>query len=425
VFTPLPRLGLVIVDEEHDDSYKQQDGFRYNARDLAVYRARQHGVPVVLGTATPSLESLRNALAGRYQHLHLGERAGSAALPQLQLVDMRMQAVKEGFAQGVVERMRQCLEARQQVLVFLNRRGFAPLLQCQDCGWIAECTRCERSFTLHQSPAGLRCHRCEASKPLPRRCPGCGGGHLGGIGMGTERSEAFLRETFEDFPVLRIDRDTTRAAGSLESLMDVAHSGVPCVLLGTQMLAKGHHFPRVTLVVILDADSGLFSADFRSQENFGQLLIQVAGRAGRGEQPGTVLIQSYHPAHPALQRLASEGYAAYARSLLEDRHRGELPPFTHLVLLRAEASDRELPLRFLDEARNFVNQTSGTAITCFGPLPSPAGKKAGRFRAQLILQAGARQPLHRLARQLLDHLEAQKSSRKVRWSLDVDPLDFS
>ena len=425
VFTPLTRLGLIIVDEEHDDSYKQQEGFRYCARDLAVYRANQCAIPVVLGTATPSLESLRNALSGRYHHLQLGIRAGSAAIPRMQLVDMRIQEVREGFSLSLQQHIRRCLEANQQALVFLNRRGFAPLLQCEACGWIAECPRCERSYTLHQFPAALRCHHCEASKALPRDCPGCGGGQLGGIGMGTERSEAFLREIFEDFPIVRIDRDTTRAAGSLQELMDVAHSGIPCVLLGTQMLAKGHHFPKVTLVAILDADSGLFSADFRGQENFGQLLTQVAGRAGRGEQPGLVLIQSYHVQHPALQRLVSEGYATYARSLLVEREQGGLPPFGHLILLRAEASERQLPLDFLQQAREWLNQDGGQDIECFGPLPSPLGKKAGLFRAQLILQGRQRAPLHRAARALLARLEASKATRRVRWQIDVDPLDFS
>lgn len=426
VFTPLQRPGLIIIDEEHDDSYKQQEGFRYHARDVAVYRASQLQVPILLGSATPSLETLHNALAGRYRHLQLGARAGGAQLPQLQLVDMRLQDKEEGFALTVREHIRQQLGAGHQVLVFLNRRGYAPLLQCLDCGWIAECPRCERSYTLHQQPAALRCHHCEASKPLPRACPTCHSQQLGGIGMGTERSEQYLRDCFPDFPVIRIDRDTTRAAGSLQDKMAQVHSGLPCILVGTQMLAKGHHFPRVTLVAVLDADSGLFSADFRGQENLGQLLTQVAGRAGRDSQQGLVLIQSFHPAHPALQQLTQAGYGSFARQLLQERQTGELPPFSRLLLLRAEAARRELPQRFLQRARELAQSLGHGHVQAFGPLPCPIGKKAGVFRYQLILQARQRQRLQRVAQSLIKQLEEERAAaRQVRWQVDVDPVDFS
>lgn len=425
VFTPLPRAGLIIIDEEHDDSYKQQDGFRYSARDVAVYRASELRIPILLGSATPSLETLNNALTGRYRHLHLRERAGTANPPRLQLVDMRIQEIREGFSLTLRQHIRARLEANQQVMVFLNRRGFAPLLQCQDCGWIAECPRCERSYTLHQQPAALRCHHCDASKALPARCPTCHGGNLGGIGQGTERSEAFLQQEFPDFPVIRIDRDTTRAAGSLQDKMNLVHSGLPCILLGTQMLAKGHHFPKVTLVAILDADGGLFSADFRGQENLGQLLTQVAGRAGRGDQHGLVLIQSFHVQHPGLQHLINEGYGSFARSILAERKLGGLPPFAHLVLLRAEAASRELPLAFLQRATALIGDLRQGKVNIFGPMPSPLGKKAGLFRAQIILQADNRKRLQRLCHALVPLLEQEKLARQVRWQLDVDPLDFS
>ncbi len=425
IFAPLCRPGLIIIDEEHDDSYKQQEGFRYNARDVSVYRASQLKVPVLLGSATPSLETLHNALAGRYSHLLLSARAGNARLPQLQLVDMRLQDKQEGFSLTLRQQIQRHLAANRQVLVFLNRRGYAPLLQCLSCGWIAECPRCERSYTLHQQPAALRCHHCEAGKALPPCCPTCGSQQLGGIGMGTERSEQFLSEAFPDYPVIRIDRDTTRAVGSLQEKMEQVQSGLPCILVGTQMLAKGHHFPRVTLVAVLDADSGLFSADFRGQENLGQLLTQVAGRAGRSDEPGQVLIQSFHTTHPGLQQLTSAGYGAFARQLLQERKAGDLPPFSRLLLLRAEAGKRELPQAFLQRARQLAGELGQGHVQVFGPLPSPIGKKAGLYRFQLILQASQRQRLQRLAHALVQQLEQDSSARQVRWQVDIDPVDFS
>jgi primosomal protein N' (replication factor Y) len=425
VFTPLPKLGLIIVDEEHDNSYKQQDGFRYSARDVAIYRANVQKAPIVLGSATPSLESLHNALSGRYQLLQLTERAGAAIMPALQLLDLKLQEVREGFSVALLHNIRQHLAANQQVLVFLNRRGFAPLLLCHDCGWIAECPRCERSYTLHQQPAALRCHHCDASKQLPPACPVCNSTQLAGVGLGTERSENLLKTEFPDYPIIRIDRDTTRAKGSLDSYMATINSGIPCILVGTQMLAKGHHFPQVTLVAVLDADSGLFSADFRGQENLGQLLTQVGGRAGRSDKPGRVLIQSYHSTHPVLQQLVKEGYGAFARSLLEQRRKGRLPPFTHCLLIRAEAGKRELPLGFLREVRTLAWQHGTRELEIFGPLQSPVGKKAGQFRAQLILQSGKRSYLQRLGHKLLTELEVLPAARRVRWTIDVDPLDFA
>jgi primosomal protein N' (replication factor Y) len=425
VFTPLPRLGLIIIDEEHDSSYKQQEGFRYSARDVAIYRANTGKFPIVLGSATPALESLQNALSGRYQLLQLTERAGSASLPVMQILDMRLQDNNEGLSHALLQQIRQQLSNRRQVLVFLNRRGFAPLLLCRDCGWIAECPRCERSYTLHQQPSCLRCHHCDAQKSLPKQCPGCSSANLAGIGLGTERTETLLQNEFPDYPIIRIDRDTTRLKGSLDQYIETINSGIPCILVGTQMLAKGHHFPRVSLVAVLDADSGLFSADFRGQENLGQLLTQVAGRAGRSEEPGKVLIQSYHPQHPVLQQLINSGYGVFARTLLEQRRTGGLPPFVRFLLIGAEAPDRALPLQFLQEARALVQQLSIHHVHCFGPMASPLGKKAGKFRAQLILQANKRSTFQRIGQQLLAALEDLPQSRRVRWYVDVDPIDFS
>ncbi len=425
VFTPLARPGLVVIDEEHDDSYKQQEGFRYSARDVAVYRARQLGIPVLLGSATPSLESLQNAQAHRYRLLTLTKRAGSAGMPVIRTLDLKLQVCSEGIAPLLLQKIGETLAAREQVLVFLNRRGFAPLLLCRDCGWIAECPRCERSYTLHRNPAGLRCHHCEAVKPLPRNCGNCQSHSLDAMGLGTERSADFLATQFPDFPVLRIDRDSTRTSGSLDALMQTVHSGVPCILVGTQMLAKGHHFPRVTLVAVLDADSGLFSADFRAQENLAQLLTQVAGRAGRSDAPGQVLIQTYHPSHPALLQLANEGYGSFSRQLLIERAQGGLPPFVYFMLLRAEGSSRELPMEFLQQLAATLQPEASRELRMLGPMPSPFGKKAGVYRAQLILQSPRRATLQRLGPRLLQLLESNSMSRKLRWSIDVDPTDFS
>lgn len=425
VFTPLARLGLIIVDEEHDSSYKQQDGFRYSARDVAIYRARMQKVPIVLGSATPSLESLQNAVDGRYHLLPLTERAGGANLPDVQLLDLKLQELREGFSGSLLQAIRRQLEQNQQVLVFLNRRGFAPLLICGDCGWIAECPRCERSYTLHQHPAALRCHHCDAHKNLPAACPTCKSTHLAGIGLGTERSETLLQAEFPDYPVIRIDRDTTRTKGSLDAYMERINSGIPCILVGTQMLAKGHHFPQVTLVAVLDADSGLFSADFRGQETLGQLLTQVSGRAGRSDKPGRVLIQTWHNTHPVLLQLVNEGYGTFARSLLEQRKSGRLPPFVRCLLFKAEAGKRELPLEFLQEVRTLALELGARDLEIFGPMQSPLGKRAGQFRAQLLLQSSRRTTLQRLGHTLIDALSAHPSGRRVRWSVDVDPLDYS
>jgi primosomal protein N' (replication factor Y) len=425
VFTPLPRLGLIIIDEEHDGSYKQQEGFRYSARDVAIYRANSGKFPIVLGSATPSLESLHNALSGRYQLLELTQRAGTASLPVMQILDMRLQDNNEGLSQALLQQMREQLSSNRQVLVFLNRRGFAPLLLCRDCGWIAECPRCERSYTLHKQPSWLRCHHCDAQKPLPRHCPGCGSTNMAGIGLGTERTEALLQSEFPDYPIIRIDRDTTRRKGSLDEYVQTIQSGIPCILVGTQMLAKGHHFPRVSLVAVLDADSGLFSTDFRGQENLGQLLTQVAGRAGRSENPGKVLIQSYHPQHPVLQQLITSGYGKFARTLLEQRRAGRLPPFVYFLLIGAEAAERETPLQFLHEAHSVAQQLTHRDLQHFGPMTSPQGKKAGKFRAQLILQVQKRATFQRMGQQLLAALDTLPQSKRVRWYVDVDPLDFS
>ncbi len=425
IFTPLARPGLIIVDEEHDSSYKQQDGLRYSARDLAIYRARSLDIPIVLGTATPSLESLHNALSGRYQLLRLQQRAAAATLPTYRFIDLRGQQLREGFSEPVLAAIGSHLQAGRQVLVFINRRGFAPLLQCHDCGWNASCERCERSYTLHRQTPELRCHHCDSQRRLPPVCPHCKSSSLQAIGTGTERSEQVLRESFPQAPLLRIDRDTTRNRNGLEDMLAQIDSGQPCILVGTQMLAKGHHFPAVTLAVILDADSGLFSADFRGQEHMGQLLTQVAGRAGRGQHPGEVLVQTHHCEHPGLNTLIREGYESFARRLLPERKAARLPPFTHQILLRAEASQRQLPEAFLNRLSQAATQLAKPGTEVLGPMPASMEKRAGRFRYQLLLQAGQRKPLHELLAALLQQFADDPAARRVRWSVDVDPIDFT
>jgi len=422
VFTPLARPGLIIVDEEHDSSYKQQDGFRYSGRDLAIYRARQLGISVILGTATPSLESLQNALSRRYHYLQLTERAGTASHPDYRLLDLKGETLTEGFAGALIDMIGSHLKQQNQVLVFLNRRGFAPILLCRDCGWIATCPRCDTSYTLHRHPPALNCHHCETAKPVPAQCQECQGTDLAAMGMGTEKTEETLKQAFPDIPVYRIDRDSTRKRDSMHAVFDKVDSGDPCILVGTQMLSKGHHFPNVTLVAVLDADAGLFSADFRGQEHMGQLLTQVAGRAGRGEINGEVVIQSFNSTHPTLQSLIHEDYGHFARNLLEERRLGNLPPFSFMAIVRAEAATRKLPEQVLADIRHTVD---AGACQLLGPMPSAMEKRGGLYRMQLIIEADRRSSVQHCVSQLISAMEQHNNSRKVRWSVDIDPVDFT
>ncbi|WP_017939421.1 primosomal protein N' [Pseudomonas thermotolerans] len=428
LFTPLQRPGLIIVDEEHDASYKQQEGLRYHARDLAVVRAQQEQVPIVLGSATPSLESLHNAHSGRYALLRLERRAGGAQPPRYLRLDVKSRPLDSGISAPLQQAIAQTLAAGQQVLVFLNRRGFAPTLLCHDCGWVSGCQRCDARMTLHQRSNELRCHHCGHVERRPNNCPQCDQVDLRPLGAGTERAEERLAILFPDYPVLRIDRDSTARKGAMDKLFATIGKGQPCILVGTQMLAKGHHFPRVTLVAILDADGGLFSADFRASERMAQLIVQVAGRAGRAEEPGRVIIQSHLADHPLLVQLTEQGYFAFAEQALAERRAAGLPPFAHLALLRAEAHKPNQAELFLDEAcslaEGLLAEQGLSGIELLGPVPAPMERRAGRYRAQLLLQANARAPLHRLLGQLLPRLEALPAGRTVRWSLDVDPVDL-
>ncbi|NBC47796.1 MAG: primosomal protein N' [Gammaproteobacteria bacterium] len=424
VFTPLPELGLVIVDEEHDVSFKQQDGFRYSARDVAVRRAQMTDCPVLLGSATPSLETLRNAELGRYRHLRLRQRAGGARPPRLLLADIRSQPLVTGLSHALLTRMGEVIEAGNQVLLFLNRRGFSPVLTCHDCGWISVCRHCDARMTLHRGRGRLVCHHCGDQADLPVHCPYCESPDLRPLGQGTERVEDSLRQRFPGIPLARIDRDSTRRRGELERVLTAAQAGAYPILLGTQMLAKGHHLPGVTLVGILDVDHGLYGSDFRAGERMAQLLIQVAGRAGRAELPGTVLVQTRHPNHPYLQQLLRKGYGAFAATALAERADAALPPFSFQALVRADSREEQFALEFLDRAREHAVGLAHQGIQVCGPAPASMERRAGRFRAQLLLQSPERAPLHALIRVLLPALRDLSGNRRLRWSIDVDPLEM-
>ncbi len=420
VFTPLTQPGLVIVDEEHDTSYKQQEGFRYSARDLAVLRARLHGIPLLLGSATPSLESLHNVDRGRYERLELPARPGAATLPAMELLDMRREPVDGGLSGTLVNAMREHLADGRQVLLFLNRRGFAPAWFCGGCGWIAPCRRCDARMTLHQHAGRLRCHHCGAERQPEADCTECSG-EMMPVGMGTERIEETITRLFPGDSIARIDRDSTRRRGSLENLLAEIQRGERRILIGTQMLTKGHHFPDVTLVGIVDADQGLFGTDPRSSERLAQLVIQVAGRAGRADRAGRVLIQTQCPQHPLLNILVRDGYAEFASAALQEREAAGWPPYTALALLRAEAADESLPVKFLERARRLAGQVDEVAI--LGPVAAPMPRRAGRYRAQLLVQ-GPRSALRPFLSGWAPQLAEIDGARRVRWSLDIDPVDL-
>ncbi len=435
VFAPVPELGVVIVDEEHDTSFKQHEGgFRYSARDLAVVRAQRAGVPVVLGSATPALETLHNVTTGRYARLVLTRRAAAAAPPRLSLIDLRSSAVRAGISTPAVQAIERHLAAGGQVLVFLNRRGYAPTLLCTACGWLAPCRDCDARLTVHLAAARLRCHHCGADSLLPERCPQCGFA-VRAVGQGTERIEGTLAALFPAAPCLRLDRDVVRRRGDMQEAMRRMASGEARILVGTQMVTKGHDFPNVTLVVVLNADQGFFSSDFRAPERLAQTIVQVAGRAGRGEKAGEVLIQTQFPDHPLLRSLLAEGYEGFARAALAEREQASWPPFSRLAAVRDSAKTAEAALAFLTEARTsaedlragggsaFAGRTAA-AVRLLGPAPAAMAKRAGRYHAQLLVESADRGALHRFLDAWLPALESLPSARRVRWALDVDPIEI-
>ena len=427
VFVPLPQAGLIVVDEEHDGSYKQFDGIRYHARDFALVRGKALGVPVLLGSATPSLESLHNAQSGRHALLRLRKRAGAAQPPVVRVLDVRKRPLHGGLSDEALAGIRAALDAGGQVLVFRNRRGYAPVLLCHDCGWSAHCPRCstpERpmAMTVHAHGRRLQCHHCGHRRASPQACPDCASLALQPQGNGTERIEAELQARFPGTPVLRIDRGSTGHRDALQAHFDALGSA-PGILVGTQMLAKGHDLPNLTLVVVVGIDEGLFSADFRSPEKLAQLLVQVAGRAGRAARAGSVLLQTHHPDHPLLQTLVHGGYHAFAEGELALREAAGFPPFAHLALLRAEAKHADPPLHFLQAAAALLG-AGGPGIDLHGPLPAPMPRRAGYQRMQLLLSAPSRARLQQALAVVAPRLHALPEARKVRWSLDVDPAEL-
>lgn len=425
LFTPFKDLGVIVIDEEHDSSYKQQEGFRYHARDLAVYRAHTEQIPIILGSATPALETLHNVRQRKYRMLKLTRRAGNARPALQHVLDLKGQPLQAGLAPALIASMRQHLQANNQVILFLNRRGFAPALLCHDCGWIAECPRCDHYYTLHQATHQLRCHHCDSQRPVPRQCPQCGSTHTVPVGLGTEQLEQTLAPLFPDVPISRIDRDTTSRKGALEQYLAEVHRGGARILIGTQMLAKGHHFPDVTLVALLDVDGALFSADFRSAERFAQLYTQVAGRAGRAGKQGEVILQTHHPEHPLLQTLLSQGYDAFADQALAERVGVSLPPFSSHVLIRAEDHNNQEAPQFLHQMHNLLRSSplADDHLWILGPVPALQPKRGGRYRWQLLLQHPSRQHLQRLLGNSLALVNTLPAARKVKWVLDVDPIE--
>jgi len=422
VFAPLADLGIVIVDEEHDPSFKQQEsGFRYSARDLAILRAQRAGAPIVLGSATPALETLQNVATGKFTQLSLPRRAGQALPPRAAVIDLREHAVRAGMSTPAVEAMQRHLAEGGQVLVYINRRGYSPTLACTACGWIAPCRDCDARLTVHLGAARLRCHHCGADAPLPSNCPQCGYA-VKHVGQGTERVEETLTALFPDISIARLDRDVVRRRGDLEAVVSRIASGAARILVGTQMVTKGHDFPSVTLVVVLNADQGLFSTDFRAPERVAQTIVQVAGRAGRGSKPGEVLIQTEYPDHPLLRSLLESGYDGFAVAALAERLAAGWPPFAHVAALRASATELPAAIEFLRAARQLARPPRGLKL--LGPAPAAMAKRAARYHAQLLIEAPDRGPLHRFLTEWLPQVETLKMPRELRWSLDVDPLDL-
>ena len=422
VFAPVADLGMVIVDEEHDASFKQHEsGFRYSARDLAILRAQRAGATVVLGSATPSLETLQNVESGKFERLSLPRRTGQALPPRAAVIDLREHATRQGISTPAVEAIQRHLADDGQVLVFINRRGYSPTLACTACGWIAPCRDCDARLTVHLGASRLRCHHCGADAPLPETCPQCGYA-VKHVGQGTERVEETLSKLFPGVALARLDRDVVRKRGDMEAVVSRIASGEARILVGTQMVTKGHDFPSVTLVVVLNADQGLFSTDFRAPERLAQTIIQVAGRAGRGTKPGEVLIQTEYPEHPLLQSLLKDGYDGFARTALAERAAAHWPPFAHVVALRASATELAPAVEFLRSARQLAGRVRDLKV--LGPAPAAMTRRAARYHAQLLIEASERAPLHRLLNEWLPRVEGIKTPRDLRWSLDVDPLDL-
>ena len=426
IYTPLPRLGLIILDEEHDLSYKQQEGFRYHARDVALYRGHLQQCPVILGSATPSIDSYHLVESGKLHLLELSQRAGVASLPRMHVIDLKVAKKQHGISQILIEQIRQTLERKEQVLIFLNRRGYAPVLICESCGWQANCPHCDAHFTVHSQPYHyLHCHHCGTIQRLPEHCPECQQQTLKSLGAGTAKVEEHLNELFPHHEVIRVDRDSTSRVGSWQKIYDRIQQNKPTILLGTQMLAKGHHFPHVTLVAILDIDAGLLSVDIRAPERTAQLIVQVAGRAGRGEHKGNVYLQSLRPDHPMLTTLIEHDYRTVAKHMLAERKIALLPPYRYAVLVRVESKDREYSQQFLSKIAQQFRAMAADSVDIWGPIPAPMERKAGRYRAHMVILSTDRAKLHFYLRQWWQQVVHLPRQHQLRLSIDVDPQEFS
>lgn len=423
VFTPMINPGLIIIDEEHDSSYKQQDGLRYHARNVALMRAKSLDIPIVLGSATPSLETLYQVKQQRYQLLELTERAGGASLPKVALLAAQNASENNGLSSSLIKAIEKHINQNHQVLLFINRRGFAPVLMCHQCHWQANCRSCDAKMVVHQHQNRLFCHHCGLIQILPKICPECGNTELKSYGVGTEKIEQALTAIFKDVPVLRIDRDSTQRVNSFANMVKQINQGQAAILVGTQMLAKGHDFHDVTLVGVVDADQALFSADFRATESLAQLITQVTGRAGRGKKAGEVLIQTEQPEHPFWKNLLQHGYESVADNLLTERIQMELPPHGFWAVWRAEAKEKDLAIELLQQVSGLLHQ-SNSSVLILGPVPALMEKRAGRYRAQLLMRSADRGALHQLIDQHIDSVTKLKLARKARWSIDIDPTEL-
>ena len=421
IFAAFKSLGVIIIDEEHDLSFKQHEGFRYHARDLAVKRAYDLKIPIVLGSATPALESLYNSRRGKYHYLHLSRRPGTRTSPDVFVQSTHGAPLKAGLSEPLVSEIKQTLQRDQQVMLFLNRRGFAPTLLCQQCGWHSQCRDCDSNMTLHAKIQKMRCHHCGYEEVAHQACPNCDSKQLDILGQGTQRVEVALKGYFPHTAVIRIDRDTIRKKGQMDAKLQPIRDGKAAILLGTQMLAKGHDFPQVTLVGILDIDQALFSTDFRAPERLAQLIVQVSGRSGRGKQKGKVILQTSQAKHPLLVTLLSQGYLAFANSLLEQRRLWQFPPYSYHALIRADSLQAEQALLFLETVRGYFSEIAG--LTLMGPMPSVMERRAKWYRAQLLLVAQQRPVLHGAIEQQLPRIGKIRKKGKLRWVIDIDPLE--
>ena len=425
IYTPLPHLGLIVLDEEHDLSFKQQEGFRYHARDVALYRAHLENCPIILGSATPSIDSYALVEQGKMTRLELDQRAGVAVMPKMHVIDLKVAQKQNGISQQLIHEVQKRLDKKEQVLIFLNRRGYAPVLICESCGWQAKCPHCDANFTVHRQPyQHLHCHHCGTIHRMPEHCPQCQHSELKPIGLGTAKVEENLQALFPNFDVIRVDRDSTSRVGSWQKIYNKIQKSEPIILLGTQMLAKGHHFPYVTLVAILDIDSGLLSVDFRATERTAQLIIQVAGRAGRGEKKGEVYLQTLRPDHPLLNTLLESGYRSFAKQTLKERKAAWMPPYRYAALLRCESKDQELNQSFLQEHAQTLRQASENSIDIWGPIPAPMERKAGRYQAHMVLLSKDRARMHFYIRQWWQNVWHNKP-HGMKLSLDIDPQELS